>query len=180
MGKAEIVRDLRQRTGSIEFPSKEFWSAPNFPSGVARGIIVELLGNARTEWLLKLLSLHPAHYILWCECESESHVNPAAIHQRGVRLERIKFVNTAGDLQQPLRLALESQHYPFIIAPNRFKEIKVFQRLHLLAEKSKSTLFLLGDGSFSQAWPISLQLEINYSDHGFEIRVQRQKHGGQQ
>ncbi len=178
MGKAEIIRDLRQRTGCTEFTGREFWSAPNFPSGVARGIVAELLGNARTEWLLQLFALHPEHYILWCE--RECHANPAAIYQRGVKLERIKFVNTSCDLQQPLRLALESNHYPFIVAPNRFNDTKVFQRLHLLTEKSKSTLFLLAEEKFSTAWPISLQLEISYSDDNFQIQIQRQKHGASQ
>jgi hypothetical protein len=175
MGKAETIRDLKLRTGSIEFAHKEFWTAPDFPSGVARGIVVELLGNGRTEWLLKLFALHPEPSIFWCE--RQSLVNPVAICQRGVRLERIKFINSTGDLQQPLRLALESQHYPFIIAPNQFTDIKVFQRFHLLAEKSKSTLFLLGRETFSQAWPISLQLEINFCPEGFDIFIQKQKHG---
>lgn len=175
MGKSEILRDLRLKTGLIELPEKEFWSAPHFPSGIAKGIVVELLGNARTEWLLQLFTMHPDHYILWCE--RETSVSPTAIFQRGVGLERIKFVISGGDLQQPLRLALESQHYPFIIAPNRFTEITTFQRLSLLAKKAKSTVFLLGDQNFSQAWPISLQLEITHDDETFAINIQRQKHG---
>lgn len=177
MGKSELLHELREITGSIGLQDKELWNAPDFPSGVARGIVAELIGNARTEWLLQLFTLHPEHYILWCEREPKA--NPTAIHQRGVRLERIKFVNSAGDLQQPLRLALESQFYPFIIAPNRFDDIKTYRRFHLLAEKSKSTLFLLADQKLSQAWPISLQLEINFSDRGFQITAHRQKHGRQ-
>jgi hypothetical protein len=175
MNKLQLLRDLRAQTGIIELQNKEFWNIPDFPSGVARGIVVELLGNARTEWLLRLFQLHPEPYILWCERESQA--NPVAIVQRGIRLERIKFVNSAGDLQQPLRLALESKHYPFIIAPNRFSDIRVFQRLSILAEKSKSTVFLLGDQKFSTAWPISLQLDINFSPKGMDIFIQRQKHG---
>lgn len=156
---------------------REFWRAPGTVSGVAKGIVAELLGNARTEWLLQLFALHPEPFIFWCERDTQ--VNPTAIHQRGVGLERIKFVRCAGDLQPVLRLALESQFYPFIVAPNQFQDVKIFQRFHLLAEKSKSTLFLLGDQTFSSAWPISLQLEINSSASGdFEFFTQRQKHGG--
>ncbi len=127
------------------------------------------------EWLVNLFIANPEPYILWCERESK--VLPTALIQRGIKHNRMKFVISDGDLYQPLRLALESQYYPFVVAPNRMTQITAFQRLHLLAEKSKSTVFLLGDKKFSQAWPISLQLEINNSSMGFEIEIQRQKHG---
>jgi hypothetical protein len=175
MGKAELLADLRERTKSLELSEKEFWKAPEFSGGIAKGIVVELLGNARTEWLLQFFCQYPDHYIFWCE--RDSFINPTAIHQRGVGLPRIKFVNSSGDLQPVLRLALESQFYPFLIAPNRLTDIKAFQRLSLLAEKSKSTVFLLAEQKFSQAWPISLQLEINFSEKGLSVQVQRQKHG---
>ena len=178
MEKAELLQDLRQKTGSILNAHREFWKAPYLTSGVAKGVIAELLGNARTEWLLELLALHPEHYVFWCEQKSQA--NPTAFYQRGVALERIKFINTNEDLQQPLRLALESQHYPFVIAPNRFTDIKTYQRLSLLAEKSKSTLFLFADKKFSSAWPISVQLDINFSDDGFTLDVVKQKYGQSQ
>jgi hypothetical protein len=175
MGKAELLQNLRQITGSVISTDKEFWAAPDFSAGVAKGIVAELLGNARTEWLLKFFAMHTEQYIFWCERESAA--NPTAIYQRGVNLERIKFVNSSGDLQIPLRLALECQHYPFVVAPNGFSDIKIFQRFQFLAEKSKSTLFLLGNQNFSQAWPIALQLEINFSPEGFNLWVQKQKYG---
>ena len=177
MSKHELLRNLREQVGITHLQLREFWSAPQFPSGVARGIIVELLGNARTEWLLQLFKMHPEAYILWVE--KESLINPTAIYQRGVNLERIRFVHSKSNLQQPLRMALESQHYPFIVAPNSFLEVRIFQRLSLLAEKSKSTLFLLADQKFSTAWPISLQLDIQQKENQFDIFVQRQKHGTQ-
>jgi hypothetical protein len=175
VGKAELLKDLREKIGSLDLSPREVWASPSFAPRVTRGIVAELLGTARTEWLLELFHHNPEPLILWWEREPSA--NPLAIQQRGVNLERIKFINSAGNLQQPLRLALESGHYPFIVAPTRFDDTKTFQRLHLLAEKAKSTLFLLADEEFSQAWPISLQLEINFSDEGLHIEVHRQKHG---
>ena len=175
MGKAEILRELRALTSGCEHTNREFWTAPDFPSGVAKGIVAELMGNACTEWLIKLFIVNPEPYILWCERDPK--ILPTAIIQRGVKPHRIKFIISGGELHQPLRLALESQHYPFIIAPNRMTDVTSHQRLHLLAEKSKSTVFLLADKKFSSAWPISLQLEINNSSEGFQISVHRQKHG---
>lgn len=177
MAKPELLRELRLLTGSLSNTDKEFWRAPDFPAGIAKGIVAELTGNACTEWLIRFFVMNPDPYIFWCERENQ--VLPTAIFQRGVSHHRIKFILSAGDLHQPLRLALESQHYPFVVAPNRMKDVTSFQRLHLLAEKSKSTVFLFADKKFSQAWPISLQLEINNSSDGFEISVHRQKHGPQ-
>lgn len=173
--KADIVRQLRQLTGSIESTAKEYWTAPDFASGVAKGIVAELSGNAKTEWLLALFKSNPEPFILWCERETK--INPAAFYQRGVGLERIKFIHHNGDLTPALRLALESQHYPFVVAPSYFEDVKTFQRFHLWAEKSKSTLFFLSDKKLSAAWPISLQLDICFSETGFAIDVVRQKHG---
>ncbi|RYZ67644.1 MAG: hypothetical protein EOP09_10690, partial [Proteobacteria bacterium] len=153
MGRAETIRHLRLLPGLNEAQTKEFWQAPAFASGVAKGIVVELLGNARTEWLLKLFHAYPQHYIYWCE--REPSINPVAISQRGIDLSRIKFVNSTSNLQQPIRLALESGHYPFVVAPTGFDEVRIFQRFQLLAEKSKSTLFLLGENKFTDAWPIA-------------------------
>lgn len=175
MGNAELLTSLREQIGSNQVQDREFWKAPLLSSGVPKGIIVELIGNAYTEWLLQFFKEHPENYIYWCE--RDSSVNPTAIYQRGINLERIKFVITGDELQQPLRLALESNSYPFLVAPSRFDDVKIFQRLHLLAEKSKSTLFFLGQNKFSQAWPISLQLEINFSSDGIKINVHRQKYG---
>ena len=174
MGKHELIADLRHRIGSVDLIAKESWAAPQLLSGVPKGALVELLGSARTEWLLQFFLMHPEPFILWCETKQQ--VNPTAIYQRGIPLERIKFINTL-ELQQPLRMALDSGQYPFIVAPQTFAEIKIFQRLQLCAEKSKATVFFLPFEQFSSAWPISLQLDIATDDLGFNIAVQRQRYG---
>ena len=175
MSKQNIVEMLRENLGRTAMVEKEAWVAPSLPSGVAKGVVAELLGNAKVEWLMSLFSGHPDEFIFWCELSGTT--NPVAIHQRGVGLERIKFVRGTQDLQQPLRLALESGLYPFIVAPNLFKEVRIFQRFSLLAEKSQSTLFLLGEDQFSSAWPISLQIDINRRGEDIEIEVVKQKFG---
>ena len=174
MSKTEILRSLRLAIGDTGKSNRHFLEAPGLAGGISKGITAELLGNATTEWLLKLFNVHRDAFIFWCE--KSLPINPTAIHQRGIALERIKFLQTTGDLQQALRMVLESGLYPFVVAPNRFTEIKIFQRFQLLTEKSESILFLMAEKNFSSAWPISLQLEINYLDGEFEIHTRRQKH----
>ncbi len=179
MGKAEVLSQLRSMLGTANSFEKKFWATPHdafgFTCSVAKGIVVELAGNACHEWLLTLFKLNPEPLIFWCERASRIH--PTAIRQRGVKLSRIKFLNSTEDLQQPLRMALESGHYPFIVAPNVFEQVPIFQKFHLLAEKSESTLFLISEKEMTPAWPISLQLEINAAPNDFSITVHRQRHG---
>lgn len=176
MGQTELLRKLREEIGAGPFSEREFWKAPNFAPGIARGIVAELIGNASSEYLLEFFKMHPEPFIFWCD--KTSRLNAAAVSQRGIKLSRIQFITTEKDLGPALRIAFEGgQFYPFIVAPSYTSDIKTLQRYHLLAQKSKSTLFLLAPKKLSSAWPISLQLEINFSDDGFEIINHRQKHG---
>ena len=176
MANAEALLRLREQIGETGNIDKETWAAPHLACGVAKGIVVELSGNGRIEWLLEFFKLHPDTFIFWCE--REQSVNPTAIYQRGIDLKRILFANVADDLQKILHRTLEGGQYPFIIAPNRAPDVRSMQRLHLLAGKVKSTVFLLAEKDFSQAWPISLQAEINFDGTSFKVDVHRQKYGG--
>lgn len=175
MGKTEVLADLRRLTGSVELTEREAWKVPSFPFGVPKGVIVELIGNAHTEWLLELLKANPEPYVCWLE--REPTLCYTRIAQLEIDLRRFKFVTAANDLQQPLRIALDSQQYPIIIAPTRFEDVKIFQRFSLLAEKAKATLFFIAKEKLSTAWPISLQLEIASADIGFKIDIHRRKYG---
>ena len=176
MGQPELLRKLREEIGNGPINEREFWKAPELSSGIARGIVAELIGNASSEYLLEVFKIHPEHFIFWCD--KSARLNAAAVSQRGVKLSRIKFITTEKDFGPALRIAFEGgQFYPFIVAPSYTSDIKTLQRYHLLAQKSKSTLFLLADKKLSSAWPISLQLEINFSQEGFDVTIHRQKHG---
>lgn len=176
MATAEVLHKLRLEIGSYTQIDKTIWKAPQLICGVAEGIVCELLGNARTEWLIELFRLHPEKYIFWCE--KEQRISPLAIRQRGVDLNRILFMDSSEDHQKILHRTLESGQYPFIVSPQLSNDVKTLQRLNLLCGKAKSTLFLLPEKEFSQAWPVSLQAEINFLEDEFKVDVIRQKYGG--
>lgn len=176
MATAEVLHKLRLEIGGNAEINKQIWSAPKMDVGVAQGIVCELLGNARTEWLIDFFRQHPEEYIFWCE--REQRISPLAIRQRGVDLKRILFVDSGEDLQKILHRTLESAQYPFIVSPHQFTDVRSLQRLHLLAGKAQSTVFLLPQNQFSQAWPVSLQLDINFLDDEFQVDIVRQKYGG--
>jgi hypothetical protein len=172
--KAAKLKLIRAEMVAIEKPTRGYWK----PLGrvlVPQSAVVELLGNARVEWLVQFFIEHPEEKILWCE--QEQNINPTALFQRGMDLARVKFINVEDNLQQPLRVALDSQGYRFVVAPTMTDEVRVFQRLQHMAEKSQATVFLMGKEKFSGAWPISLQLQIDASDSGLNVEVFRQKFG---
>lgn len=176
MGSAEVIKHLRLVIGSKESVDKDVYSAPELYCGVAQGIVAELSGNARVEWLLAFFNQHPDKLI--CHIETSQKLNPLAAQQRGVDLTRILFINTNEDLQKVLHRTIESAQYPFIVAPNPNFDERSIQRLHLLCGKAKSTVFLLADKTLSNAWPIALQLDINFNGENFNIEILRLKYGG--
>ncbi|MBC7740905.1 MAG: hypothetical protein H7061_01830 [Bdellovibrionaceae bacterium] len=183
MSTAERLHGLRLLLGGQQLaPStKQFWSAPQLEPGIPRGVVVELLGPCKTEWVIQFLAMHPEFKIFWAE--RDQSILPTALRQRGLDLTKITFGTFGKNLVQPLRRIIQSQSFEVILAPNLFEEIKVFQAFQLFTEKANSTLFLFGENEPSPAWPISLQLDIHKlnihkGDHNkFAIEVLKQKHG---
>jgi hypothetical protein len=180
MAASEKIHQLKLLIGGLEDPNpREFLAAPNLPQGVPRGIIVELVGPQKTEWLIQFLKLQQTNAefkTFWAERDQK--ILPTALHQRGLDLTRITFGTFGDDLVIPVRRILQSQLYHTIIAPQKFDEIRVLKAFQLLSEKSNSILFLLGEKKPSNAWPISLQLQIQKKPPAsFHVEVLRQKHG---
>lgn len=174
MALSERVHQLKLLLGGLEDkPDREFLPAPELPGGLPRGVMIELVGTMKTEWLLQFLKLHPELRIFWAE--REQRILPTAIHQRGVDLSRITFGTFGKDLVIPLRRVVQSQVYQVVIAPNVFPEIRVLKAFQLFCEKANALFFLMAEQP-SSAWPISMQLEIKEGPP-FKVDVLRQKHG---
>ncbi len=176
MAATDRIKELKLLINAADLTlPRESLVAPGLSEGIPRGAIVELLGPSRTEWFIQFLKAHPERRTFWAEREQQ--ILPTAIHQRGVDLRKITFAILGTDSVPSLRKVIQSQTYDFILAPNKFAEIKVFQAFQLFTEKANNTLFLLGDKTPSVAWPIALQLEINQrDDESFHIEILKQKY----
>lgn len=178
MSTSERVRNLRLVLGDLVKPRNvSFQEAPGISGGIANGLVVELMGNARVEWLCAFLRIHPEYRVFWCE--KDSSILPTALQQRGVSLERLTFGKFGSDMRKPIRQIITSQLFQVVVAPNLYTDINTFKAFQLLAEKGNSTLFLLGEKKPSTAWPIALQLQIGRRSFSDELNVEviRQKHG---
>src|SRR3954469_21692769 len=82
---------------------RDFLNSQTVPGGVPRGVICEITGTARTEWVITLLNENPELMTFWVE--EKLSILPTAIHQRGVDLSRILLAEAEDKLFQALRKA---------------------------------------------------------------------------
>ncbi len=167
------LRDqLRLAKGHIE--KREFLQCESTPNGVPRGVICEIVGTAKTEWMLNLLKHNPNLYTFWAE--EILTILPTAIHQRGIDLKKILLAETGDKLFQSLRRALRSKLFDCIVLPRAIEEIKMLKALQLFARESNSCVFFLSKVP-QHAWAIPFQLEANWNleQELIEIKVLKSK-----
>jgi hypothetical protein len=159
--KQELLTELRERLGMNGFVEKrDYLNCQTVPEGVPRGVICEIVGSARTEWILSLLKENPSLYIFWAE--EKLTILPTAIHQRGIELDRILIAETGEKLFQALRKALKSKLFDCIVLPGAIIEIKMLKALQLFARESNSCVFFLSKTP-QCAWAIPFQLEAEWT-----------------
>jgi len=162
--------------------AREFLSAPvGFTASelfhVPRGGLIEFVGRDKTSFILSFLKQHENLKILWVE--EKQKILPTAMRQSGVSLDRITFAIVEKDHLQNLRKAINSQAFDVLVTTNTFDEVRQFQTLHLLCEKSNSMLFLLSK-EVTPAWPISLQLKFSRHKEDRFVEVLRQRYRKQE
>jgi hypothetical protein len=181
---AERIKHLKLVIGAVDVTiPREAWPASGLNEGVPKGAVVEILGPQKFEWLISFLKQNPELKIFWAE--KTQSVLPTALSQRGIDLSRVSFGVLGEDCFVSLRKIIQSQVYEVILAPNLFKDLKMFRAFQLLTEKANNTLFLAGNKTPSTAWPIALQLEIMRAkpditkdkEKKFHIEVLKQKYG---
>lgn len=156
-----ILQELRARLGAFEGRdlAREAFTFSRFTAGFPRGVLVELTGPGKTENVAAFLAENPSLRVAWVE--SAFSLLPSAFAQRGVNLEKIFFVEAGVDSAWAASTILRSQLFPIVVYgasfPRRDAE-RELRRFQLLAEKSASTVFVLGEEPLAHAWPIRLSL----------------------
>lgn len=159
----EIREKLSQLKG-IE--KREFLICDGVPGGVPRGVICEITGSARTEWILSLLNHNPKLNTFWVE--DQLTILPTAIQQRGVELSHVLLAEAGDKLFQTLRKALRSQLFDCVVLPGAIHEVKMLKALQLFARESNSAVIFLSKNA-KQAWAIPFQVSVNWLPRGGDI-----------
>jgi hypothetical protein len=154
---AEIREKLAQWNG---IQKREFLDCDTVPRGVPRGVICEITGSARTEWIISLLKQNPQLQTFWIE--EQLTILPTAIQQRGVDLSKILIAEAGDRLFQALRKAIRSKLFDCVVLPGAIDEVKMLKALQLFARESNATVFFLSKIPM-QAWAIPFQLSANWN-----------------
>lgn len=161
------LEELRARLGARK-DRREILSFSACAEGLPRGALVEITGRGRTETVARLLAEHRDLSAAWIE-ESLS-LFPPALAQRNVALDSIFFIEGGTQTAWAAGAALRSQLFPVVIYDAPYGEERELRRFQLLAEKSHSTMLLLGEDPVP-AWPISLALKVEAG----RVRVERRR-----
>jgi len=138
---------------------QEFLECQKIPGGVPRGVICEITGTARTEWMISLLCENPKLITFWIE--DRLSILPTAMHQRGVDLSRILIAEAGDKLFQALRKALRSQLFDCVVLPGIVEDMKMLKALQLFARESNAAVFFLSQVA-KNAWAIPFQISVNW------------------
>jgi hypothetical protein len=137
---------------------RERYPFSSAPLGIPRGALTEITGHGKTEVMIRFLSENPRLRVAWIE--DEMSVYPCAILQRGVRLDRVLFVEAGRDLFWAVSQCLRSGLFECVVLSyQRNLDEKTYRRLQLEVEKADIGLFLLPEMP-QKAWPISMKLQV--------------------
>lgn len=174
----EIVRpslfEIRKRLGLVDLEKRHFLECPSVPGGVPRGVICEVVGTAKTEWLISLLISNPQLNVFWAE--SKWTLLPTAMQQRGLDLRRILLAETGGKTLQAVRKALRSKIFDCVILSGEIKETRMLKALQLFARESHAAVFFVSHVA-KQAWAIPFQIQVDWVQGSsvFQVHILKTK-----
>lgn len=171
------LQELREKwgiTSALERDGADVIPCRSLARGVPRGVISEITGTARTEWMTSLLAENNELVTFWAE--EKLTLLPTALQQRGVELSRVLMAETGGRLFQTIRKALKSKLFDCVILPGAIEEIKMLKALQLFARESNACVFFLSKQEQS-AWAIPFQVHVDWLDgcHEYKARVVKSK-----
>ena len=165
------LNELRDKLGTLRgtLEKRDFLPCQQPSSGVPRGVICEITGTARTEWIISFLLQNPELTTFWAE--EKLTLLPTAFRQRGVDLSRLLIAETGDKLFQSLRKALRSKLFECVVLPGAIHEVKVLKALQLFARESNACVFFLSKTP-KNAWAIPFQVTADWEDGSTEFRVE--------
>lgn len=156
---AAVLQELRARLGVFDSPhTREAFPYSRLGAGLPRGILAELTGPGKTSAVVQLLAENPQLRAAWVE--QRFSLLPSAFTQRQANLEKIFFIEGGKDCAWAAGTILRSQLFPIVVYHAPYGEERELRRFQLLAERSNTTMILLGDKPLEErAWPIRLSLQ---------------------
>lgn len=165
----QTLDEIREKLKPLVPTEREFLICDSVPIGVPRGVICEVIGSARTEWILNLLKQNSNLNTFWVE--DQLTILPTAIHQRGINLSRVLMAEAGDKLFQTLRKGIRSKLFDCVVLPGEIEELKTLKALQLFARESNASVFFLSKNA-KQAWAIPFQIDVNWNQNGRDYTVE--------
>lgn len=153
------LEEIRARLSALESrPRKEFLPFSPLVGGLPRGALVEITGHGKTGAAVQFLAENSALRAAWVE--GSFSLFPPALLQRRANLQKILFVEGGAQSAWAAGTLLRSGLFPILVYSAPYGCERELRRFQLLAEKSATTMLLLGEAPQPHAWPIQLSLEV--------------------
>jgi hypothetical protein len=156
---AAILEEIRARLNALESRSRQEKLPFSLSAqGLPRGALVEITGHGKTEAVALLLAEHSKLRAAWVE--QSFSLFPPAFQQRKVNLQNLLFVEGGEECAWAAGALLRSRIFPLLIYSAPYGDERELRRFQLLAEKSATTMLLLGESPQPNAWPIQASLAM--------------------
>jgi hypothetical protein len=148
---------------------------------IPRSAVTAVSGTAKTEavveWLRDVLRAQPDFRVAWIE--DEFIVNPTALFEREIDLDRILFVEGFQDTLWSVAQVLKSGLFGAVVVrpaagPAGAIPERELRRLQLSAEKSGSALIFLMDAA-NVPWPVSVWIRSDRKHDDYAVETLRSK-----
>ncbi|MFI5304912.1 MAG: hypothetical protein ACHQYP_08975 [Nitrospiria bacterium] len=164
----QTFTELRNLIGTLDGSSlREYWPCSDTVTKLPKGAITQVCGAGKTEFVVEFLREHSGFRVAWIE--PLLSIYPSGIIQRDVNLNRILFIEAGKEFPWVVQQVFKTSLFEVVILTSTIEDLKMLRRFQLAAEKAHASLILLSE-SFSNAWPVELQLKSS-RNHGGRINV---------
>jgi hypothetical protein len=160
MNPAPDLKSLRALISAVENPmERERYAFSKIPEGIPRGILTEITGLKKVEFVLKFLAENKRLRVAWIE--EELTIYPLAFLEHQVSLSRVLFIEAKKNASWSAFQILSSGFFECVVmTPQKQFDQRTLRRFQLEAEKSHAGIFFLTEKPHG-GWPISLKIAVN-------------------
>lgn len=136
--KQDVFRSLKEQ---FQVAAPDVWTCPRQNLKVPKGSLIEVVGEARFEWMIQFFSEPLDLKVAWVE--PEWTLFPPAVLQRGVDITRWLLLEAGEQSLWVVEELLASHFFSVIVVDDLKVSYAFWRRLQLACKKSGVSLFVL-------------------------------------
>jgi hypothetical protein len=157
--KSRILKQLREKIQATQPAPTRILAHKNFAPGIPQGVLTQVTGSLKTQFVVDFLKEQNRLQILWIE--SDFCIYPYALWQQEVELGNVFFVKTKKYADQICKEVMDSQVFDIVVLSELTISSSLLIRLHNSIHKSFQVVFLLSSKAISH-YTIKLSLFVDH------------------